>query len=132
LSCFDAAARHLSVTLAADELCLTQSAVSRQIIRLEQKLGCSLFDLVTAGNQPASTQSFEHFQFLVDGAVHGLGLTVLPEILIKKELAENRLVKVSKQPFMAHNYYIAIRKNAITDVNAQHFKQWLLSACDED
>lgn len=40
---FEAVARHRSFTLAADELCLTQSAVSRQIKALEDALGLRLF-----------------------------------------------------------------------------------------
>jgi len=43
LHSFEAVARHLSFTLAADELCLTQSAVSRQIKALEDWLGLRLF-----------------------------------------------------------------------------------------
>ncbi len=41
---FDAAARHMSFSLAADELHVTQSAVSRQIKVLEEALGFPLFD----------------------------------------------------------------------------------------
>lgn len=40
---FDAAARHLSFTKAADELFLTQSAISRQVQTLEEQLGVKLF-----------------------------------------------------------------------------------------
>src|SRR5512136_1723828 len=40
---FEAAARHLNFTRAADELFITQSAVSRQIKQLEERLGVSLF-----------------------------------------------------------------------------------------
>ena len=43
LACFDAAARHESYTRAAQELALTQSAVSRQIGALEDFLGIALF-----------------------------------------------------------------------------------------
>lgn len=43
LACFDAAARHESYTRAAQELALTQSAVSRQIGALEAFLGIALF-----------------------------------------------------------------------------------------
>ncbi len=43
LACFDAAARHESYTRAAQELALTQSAVSRQIGALEDFLGLALF-----------------------------------------------------------------------------------------
>jgi len=43
LVAFEAAARHLSFTRAADEIALTQSAVSRQIQALESSLGTALF-----------------------------------------------------------------------------------------
>ena len=43
LQCFEAAARHLSCTRAAEELHLTQSAVSKQVARLEEMLRHSLF-----------------------------------------------------------------------------------------
>lgn len=39
---FVAVGRHMSITLAAAELCLTQSAVSRQVQALEQRLGVRL------------------------------------------------------------------------------------------
>jgi LysR family glycine cleavage system transcriptional activator len=41
---FDAAARHLSFTLAASELNLTQSSISRQIAALEAQVGRALFE----------------------------------------------------------------------------------------
>lgn len=43
LQCFEAAARHLSFTRAADELSLTQSAVSKQVAQLESILQHPLF-----------------------------------------------------------------------------------------
>jgi DNA-binding transcriptional LysR family regulator len=46
---FEAAARHLSFTRAAQELFLTQSAVSREIKTLEQQLGQPLFERVNRG-----------------------------------------------------------------------------------
>ncbi|POZ60465.1 LysR substrate-binding domain-containing protein [Chromobacterium alticapitis] len=44
LRAFEAAARRLSFSLAADELCVTQSAVSHHIRKLEQDLGAPLFE----------------------------------------------------------------------------------------
>ncbi|WP_409421914.1 transcriptional regulator GcvA [Pseudaeromonas sp. ZJS20] len=41
---FEAAARHLSFTLAAQELCVSQSAVSQKVIQLEERLGYKLFE----------------------------------------------------------------------------------------
>lgn len=42
---FSVAARHLNFTKAANELHITPSAVSHQIKRLEQTLGCKLFEI---------------------------------------------------------------------------------------
>ncbi|OLU14379.1 MULTISPECIES: LysR substrate-binding domain-containing protein [unclassified Pseudomonas] len=44
LRAFEAAARHLSFTRAADELAITQSAVSRHIRTLEEHFACRLFE----------------------------------------------------------------------------------------
>ena len=64
LACFEAAARHESYTKAAQELALTQSAVSRQIIALEDFVGVPLFQrtrhgvlLTEAGRQYAQQVS---------------------------------------------------------------------------
>jgi LysR family transcriptional regulator of beta-lactamase len=43
LRAFEASARHLSFTRAADELCVTQAAISHQIKGLEERLGVSMF-----------------------------------------------------------------------------------------
>jgi len=43
LCAFEAAARHLSFTRAADELNVTQAAVSHQIKSLEEQIGLILF-----------------------------------------------------------------------------------------
>jgi DNA-binding transcriptional LysR family regulator len=43
LVAFESAARHLSFTRAAEEIALTQSAVSRQVLALESRLGVPLF-----------------------------------------------------------------------------------------
>jgi LysR family glycine cleavage system transcriptional activator len=44
LRSFEAAARHQSFTRAADELCVTQGAVSHQVKALEAALGLKLFN----------------------------------------------------------------------------------------
>ena len=58
LRAFDAVARHLNFRAAAEELSLTQSAVSRQIQALEEEVGTALFlrhtravELTSAGSQ---------------------------------------------------------------------------------
>ena len=47
LHAFEAAARHLSFTRAAEELNLSQSAISQQIQTLEHALGLKLFERMT-------------------------------------------------------------------------------------
>ena len=49
LRVFEAASRHLTMTGAADELFLTQSAVSKQIRALEETLGVNLFVRINRG-----------------------------------------------------------------------------------
>lgn len=49
LRAFEAAARHLSFTRAADELCVSQAAVSHQVKALEQRLGAVLFRRLPRG-----------------------------------------------------------------------------------
>jgi len=51
LRAFEAAARHLSFTRAAEELNVTQAAVSHQIKGLEEQLGLSLFRRIGRGLQ---------------------------------------------------------------------------------
>src|SRR4051812_47810760 len=43
IRCFEAAARHLSFTRAAEELAMTQAAVSYQVKLLEERIGAPLF-----------------------------------------------------------------------------------------
>ena len=49
LRVFEAVARHLSCTGAADELFMTQGAVSKQLRNLEESLGAALFRRVNRG-----------------------------------------------------------------------------------
>jgi len=49
LRAFEASARHLSFTRAADELCVTQAAVSHQVKRLEDHLKVPLFKRLPRG-----------------------------------------------------------------------------------
>lgn len=46
VKCFVAAARHESFTRAAETLCVTQAAISRQIRELEEHLGTALFERI--------------------------------------------------------------------------------------
>lgn len=71
---FEAAARHRSFTLAAEELSLTQSAISRQIQGLEDQLGVSLF--VRKPRQLVLTAEGEKFLMAVQAALKELSTAV--------------------------------------------------------
>lgn len=67
LCVFEAAARHMSFTRAADELFITQGGVSRQIRGLEEALGVALFVRVHRGLKLTNAG-----QELLDAVSHGL------------------------------------------------------------
>lgn len=67
---FVAVGRRMSITLAAQDLCLTQSAVSRQILALEQHLGVPL--LVRGHRSIGFTPAGERLFRSADGALQQL------------------------------------------------------------
>ena len=67
---FVAVGRRMSITLAAEDLCLTQSAVSRQIHGIEEILGVKL--LVRGHRSIAFTAAGERLFRSADGAVQQL------------------------------------------------------------
>ncbi|MFT5274012.1 MAG: LysR family glycine cleavage system transcriptional activator [Saprospiraceae bacterium] len=71
LAAFDSVCRHLSFTKAAVELCLTQAAVSRQIIALEDKIGVKLFERRSHG--VILTSDGHWFANIVNPAINSIG-----------------------------------------------------------
>jgi len=67
---FEAAARHLSFTKAAEELYVTQSAISRQIRALEERLGVQLF--VRGSRNLALTEAGQQMYRAADTALRTL------------------------------------------------------------
>src|ERR1044071_112567 len=67
---FVAVGRRMSITLASQDLCLTQSAVSRQINALEKQLGVKL--LIRGHRSIAFTQEGARLFRSADGAVQQL------------------------------------------------------------
>src|SRR5450755_4500458 len=93
---FDAAARHLSFTRAAQDLFVTQSALSRQILALEEQLGVPLFER-------------RHRELRLTNAgqiLHATAKTVLDELAqavakIRREQTSLPLTVSTNQPFAA-------------------------------
>ncbi|MCX8115401.1 MAG: LysR family transcriptional regulator, partial [Burkholderiaceae bacterium] len=64
---FESAARHLSFTVAATELNLTQSSISRQIASLERQVGKPLFVRRTRALElTAAGERLDHNAWLLD------------------------------------------------------------------
>lgn len=81
LRAFEASARHLNFTRAAEELCVTQGAVSHQVRALEARLGVRLFQRLARGLaltdegeilHPTLTQSFIRMGELLDQLQSGM------------------------------------------------------------
>jgi LysR family glycine cleavage system transcriptional activator len=80
LRTFEAVARNLSFTRAADELALTQSAVSHQIRALEDHLGASLFGRLHRGIELTSDG-----RMLLDGVRAGLDSVLLASERVRSQ-----------------------------------------------
>ncbi|WP_374314609.1 LysR substrate-binding domain-containing protein [Dongia sp.] len=76
LQAFEAAARHLSFRVAAEELSLTQSAISHQVAGLEERLGTSLFRRAARRVEltEAGAQLYPYLRDGFDRLAQGVGL----------------------------------------------------------
>ncbi len=76
LQAFEAAARHLSFRVAAEELSLTQSAISHQVAGLEERLGTPLFRRAARRVEltEAGAQLYPYLRDGFDRLAHGVGL----------------------------------------------------------
>lgn len=86
---FEAAARHTSLTRAAQELNLTQSAVSRQVQGLEEELGVPL--VVRRAREISLTQAGEQFYRVLQQTLERLDHSVER---LRRQVAEPR-IKIS-------------------------------------
>src|SRR5258708_5510921 len=105
LRAFEAVARHLSATRAAEELAVTQPAVTPQVRRLEAQLGVRLvrrdgrrLALTPEGQAYAASlgRAFEQIRLGTDRCLHArqagtLTIALLPPLAIARLLAGGRL-----------------------------------------
>ncbi|WP_319799781.1 LysR family transcriptional regulator [Roseobacter weihaiensis] len=118
---FDATARHLSFTLAAQELGFTQSAISQNVRALEQKLGTPLF---VRGHRALSlTQAG---RLLVPDVA-----AAIAQLEQAPALTDGRLVTLPLPNFPARErYYLAQRTTQNPEAQAR-FIDWFKSAATE-
>ena len=101
LAAFDAVCRLSSFTKAASELCLTQAAISRQIIALERHLDIALFE--RRAHDVALTAEGKWFAEAVNPAINAIG-DATTKI---KSNQTNRLI-IFSEPCIA-NYWVTPR-----------------------
>lgn len=107
LRAFEAVGRHLSFTAAANSLLVSQSAVSRHVIALEQLLGVQLIErrpqqiaLTDAGRLllPVVTKSFDRLAATLDAVV-------------ADETSPKRVLTVQMPPSFAHHLAVPILRD---------------------
>lgn len=77
-----------------------------------------------AGLRPPGMM-FDQFATLTQGAVHGLGLALIPTFLIRRELAEGRLVPVFGGPVAAlGSYYLVWPRDVSPRAPLLSFRAW--------
>ena len=83
LQAFEASAKRLSFTLAAEDLCLTQSAISKQVIALEEMLRTELFKRLRKGLE--LTPAGLNFQARISPALNDIESAVVELISCQSE-----------------------------------------------
>lgn len=94
---FEAAARHLNFTRAAEELAMTQAAVSYQVRMIEDRLGTPLF--VRTGRRVSLSPAGQRLAPLVSAA-----FDQLDEAFAKVRLAESGVLTISAAPGIAASW----------------------------
>jgi LysR family glycine cleavage system transcriptional activator len=110
LRAFEAAARHLSFTLAASELNVTQTAISHQIRRLEEELGIRLF--IRQNRALALTAEARDYLPGVRAAFNDLRLAT--DRLLRKD--DDKVLTVSTLASLAAKWLLP----RLTDFQEQH------------
>jgi LysR family transcriptional regulator, glycine cleavage system transcriptional activator len=73
---------------------------------------------------------FEQFHMVIQAAIAGLGLALLPRFLIQEEIAGGRLVVAVDRPVKSeHAYYLVHPERKADPQRVAVFRDWLLEQC---
>ena len=82
-------------------------------------------------NQRPPAMLFDQFATMAQGAVHGLGVALLPLFLIKRELEERRLIPAFGPPTPSiGSYYLVWPKDAAPRAPLTSFRNWITAERD--
>jgi LysR family transcriptional regulator, glycine cleavage system transcriptional activator len=81
------------------------------------------------GLKPAG-MLFDQFATMAQAAIHGLGVALLPLFLIRRELAENRLVPAFGPPVPALGSYYLVWPSTTTRAPLHSFRHWISGQLD--
>jgi LysR family glycine cleavage system transcriptional activator len=92
------------------------------------KLWAEWFRLGGAGDENAYRGSrFDQFSTIIEAALGGLGVALLPSYLIEAELASGSLEIVFNQPLTTENsYYVVLPDGKREGSLGQEFQEWLI------
>ena len=80
-------------------------------------------------DQRPAAMLFDQFATMTMGAVHGMGLALLPLFLIERDLAEHRLIPVFGGPIKSHGrYFLVWPKDNPPRAPLTAFRTWLTQA----
>ena len=81
-----------------------------------------------SGVNPLKGPRFEHFTMVIQAAVAGLGIAIMPRFLIEDELASGELVTPFPQTVRSANAYYLVYPEQKRDLPAlKAFREWLLA-----
>ncbi|MDF3933126.1 LysR substrate-binding domain-containing protein [Pseudomonas citronellolis] len=70
---------------------------------------------------------YELFSMLAQAAMLGMGVALIPPMLIQRELAEGRLIVAMQHAYLSENaYYLMIPERKVESVIVRAFRDWLL------
>lgn len=77
---------------------------------------------------PMKGPRFEHFSMVIQAAVAGLGIAILPEFLVEQEIAAGELIQPFAHPVRSTHAYHLVYPEEKRDLPAlRAFREWLLA-----
>lgn len=72
---------------------------------------------------------YELFSMLAQAAMHGMGVALIPPLLIQRELAEGRLIVPLEHAYLSDKaYYLIVPERKVESAALRAFRDWLLEA----